>query len=414
MNRQVGLGLFSLAAVCTSLLVATPVRATEANLGPGLEFSSDDKAFSAQVGGRIMQDWAFIRADDDAKEQLGQSSVDGTEIRRARLFMAGLLHGNVAFKAQFDFAGGGSKTKDLYMELRKLPFGTVRVGNFFEPFGLEGSMSSKYITFMERGLATTFSPGRNMGIMVHNNFVGSRGTWAAGVYRVDDSDGTTKNVDFAKYMQTGRITYAPKMSDDGTRVVHLGFAATHRRPSGSQVSYSVRPSAHLAGVSLSTGGVSAERIVGAAVEAAMVAGPISAQGEVAMVAHSAPDTDTAGRGDSAARSEPTFMAVSAEASYWLTGENRTYSMGTFGRVKPKKNFGDGDGMGAWQVAARVSYIDLDDSGVEAGRMIDITLGTNWHLNPNARIMLNYVMAMPEVGDGDGAFNIFQTRFQIDF
>ena len=64
-----------------------------------------------------------------------------------------------------------------------------------------------------------------------------------------------------------------------------------------------------------------------------------------------------------------------------------------------------------------TQIDLDDEGLSGGDEDDITVGLNWYLNPNARVMFNYVRA--EL-DRDGALdsvddgaNAFMTRFQIN-
>ncbi len=80
-------------------------------------------------------------------------------------------------------------------------------------------------------------------------------------------------------------------------------------------------------------------------------------------------------------------------------------------MKPKRNFGKDSGPGAWQVAARYSSVDLNDESIRGGQLDDITLGINWHLNPNTRVMCNYIRArLRHVGDVD----ILQTRLQIDF
>jgi hypothetical protein len=65
-------------------------------------------------------------------------------------------------------------------------------------------------------------------------------------------------------------------------------------------------------------------------------------------------------------SDPTFSGWYAEASYFLTGENRGYkpTTGRFERPKVKRPFRfSEDGWGAWQVAARYSALDLSDAGV---------------------------------------------------
>ena len=69
------------------------------------------------------------------------------------------------------------------------------------------------------------------------------------------------------------------------------------------------------------------------------------------------------------------------------------------------------GCGAWEVAARYSYIDLDRARIDGDRLDDVTFGLNWYLNPNMRVMFNYIYADSE---DRGDANIFQMRFQVDF
>ena len=86
----------------------------------------------------------------------GDFENTGTEFRRVRVFNSGKLYGNVKYKLQLDFAGGEIAFKDVWMELGELPIdGKLRVGYFKEPLRLEVLTSSKYISFMERGLTTS-------------------------------------------------------------------------------------------------------------------------------------------------------------------------------------------------------------------------------------------------------------------
>jgi len=48
-------------------------------------------------------------------------------------------------------------------------------------------------------------------------------------------------------------------------------------------------------------------------------------------------------------------------------------------------------IGAWQVAARYSWIDLNDGNVFGGQINSMTLGVNWFPNPNVKVMLNYLL-----------------------
>jgi phosphate-selective porin OprO/OprP len=111
-----------------------------------------------------------------------------------------------------------------------------------------------------------------------------------------------------------------------------------------------------------------------------------------------------------------------ELVYNLTGESwvNSYKSGAFTSIKPKANFSleHGGGWGTWQLALRYSNYSVDEpssftrsadssSGVSTGSSTignvsgwtnrvenaesanTWTLGLNWLLNPNTRIMLNY-------------------------
>lgn len=111
-----------------------------------------------------------------------------------------------------------------------------------------------------------------------------------------------------------------------------------------------------------------------------------------------------------------FSGAYAHAGYFLTGEVRPYNRkaGVFGRVKPLNDFGP-CGMGAWEIAARWSYIDLNDANIAGGRMNDVTFGVNWYLNQRTKFQFNYIHAFltnPTFGDNEAG--IFAWRGQVDF
>ena len=74
------------------------------------------------------------------------------------------------------------------------------------------------------------------------------------------------------------------------------------------------------------------------------------------------------------------------------------------------------------LAVRYDETDLTDSGIAGGEQETITVGLNWHWNPNARVMFNYVMAdisngptgSLEAGKIEGEVTVFEIRFQFDF
>ncbi|MDR6306728.1 phosphate-selective porin [Nitrobacter vulgaris] len=48
------------------------------------------------------------------------------------------------------------------------------------------------------------------------------------------------------------------------------------------------------------------------------------------------------------------------------------------------------GIGAWEIAARYSYMDLNDNLVFGGKQNNVTVGLNWYLNDNMRVMFNWI------------------------
>ena len=372
----------------------------------GIRMESADKKFKLKFGGRLMGDIGWIGG-SALESDLGIVLDDGVEFRRARLYVAGDFYEKLAFKLQFDFAGGDADLKDAYLKIKKLPLlGTLTLGHFKEPFSLEELTSSKYITFMERALPNVFVPGRNVGIMASNTALDKQMTWAIGAFRSTNDFGILVSDD--SYSLTTRLTWLPWYEDKGRKVFHLGGSYSLVNPRNG-VRIRQRPEAHWT-LRLTDTGTFAEpdymNLFGA--EAALVCGPFSVQGE-----YIANAVDARTMVD-----DPYFYGWYAQASYFLTGEHRPYSKssGTFSRVKPKKNWRQDGGWGAWELAGRFSYLDLDESGlpVTARRLQNITIGLNWYLNPNVRLMGNYIRSMVDGSDTDEDADIIMMRVQVDF
>ncbi|MFB3903974.1 MAG: OprO/OprP family phosphate-selective porin [Acidobacteriota bacterium] len=366
----------------------------------GLRMENGDKSFQFQIGGRIQNDWAFMEGDEGITQRVGELE-DGTEFRRARLFVSGLMYEKVEFKVQLDFATGEAVFRDVYMGITRLPaIGNIRVGQFKEPFGLEEQTSANHTTFIERSLANAFVPSRRTGLMVHNREVKERVSWALGVFKETNDFGAALGDE--NYAFTGRVTGLPWYENDGERILHLGFAYS-RRNTSSTFRFRERPETHLAPWFVDTGVLPAEALNLAGGETALTYGPASLQGEYILA-----NTDNGLGMDSS------LKGFYLQTSFLLTGEHRTYrpAEAAFGRVRPKKSFlSKSGGIGAWEVAARFSKIDLNDGPVAGGELRDWTVGLNWYLNPNAKVMWNYVRADL---DKVGTANLFQIRFHVDF
>tara|TARA_B100001057_G_scaffold501255_1_gene622684 strand:+ start:5961 stop:7112 length:1152 start_codon:yes stop_codon:yes gene_type:complete len=355
----------------------------------GYKLSSSDGIHSLKFGGRIMSDYAIWNN--------GDNYFSGTEFRRIRFFNSGKVYDNVRYKLQLDFAGGDISIKDVYMEVAIPYTGNVKVGYFKEPFRLDALTSSKYITFMERALPIAFLPERNVGIMLHDSFLDDKLSIQAGLFREAPS-GDDANIEDVRNITT-RITFLPINNDEN--LLHLGAAFSSRSSSDNTYSISSRAENHLGTklLEMDLDDVNGTDLIG--LELAFVMGSLSIQGEYVMNSVEAME-------------DYSFSGYYGQVSYFLTGEKRKYknSLAGFDRVKPNKNMKEGEGLGAFEIAARYSSMDLSEA--HAGTLNDITVGLNWYLNPCTRLMLNYVMGTFDNHGVETTENTFQCRMQIDF
>ena len=353
----------------------------------GLKVETDDGNFLFRAGGRIHLDAAFH--DDDASDL-----KDGTKFRRARLFVDGTLYKDWLFKAQYDFAENTVGAKDLY--IRYKPWG-VTLGQFKQPLSLEELTSSNYITFIERASINNLATSRRVGLGYNKG--ADNYSFAASVYGRDVGESTTDDEGFGV---GSRLTYAPWATETGA--LHLGIAASMESPQlgNDSARFRARPEANVDGTRLiDTGAIAdVDDITKYGLEAALVQGPFSLQAEYLQASVSReggnPDAD--------------FDGYYVFGSWFLTGESRPYSAksGSFGRVKPAAK------SGAWEVAARYSNLNLNDAAITGGEMDNWTLGVNYYMNANARLMFNYVNVDTDDNAGNDDPSIFLMRAQVDF
>ena len=336
-------------------------------------------------------------------------------------------------KVEADFAGtttGGSfndvTITDAYLRYTGFKPFSFTAGNFKVPFSLEAVSSAKYITFMERGLPFAFLNLRALGGMVAAN----GDNWTTSVGAFGDTV-TSENDDDEGKSVAARVTYAPFFQSD--RVLHFGASGAWRGPPknapddatmpcspdnscAETVRFRSKPESNpindsiTGGRLVDTGNIAGDvqyfSLVGA--ELAGVYGPLSFQGEYIRT-----DVDRS-VGDSLV-----FDGYYGYVSWFLTGESRNYKAdkGIFDILVPQKPFSlTTGGLGAWELGARFSEIDLNDDGVSGGRERDITAGLNWYPNPYIRFMANYIHVL-DIHSGphdEEDLDIFQVRAQVAY
>ncbi len=343
----------------------------------GLEFATPDGAWSLRLGGKLQFDRAR-----------------GTgEVRRSRLDLRGRAAALLGWRASADFRqDSGAELRDLYLEVETGPLGELRLGHFRQPYGLENRGSSSSFTFFERSIANALSPARDAGLMLHDRW--PAGTWAVGAFRETHSDAFgVDSGDAADRSLSARLTWLPLDEEDGARLVHLGGSFRHLDPDPGGFAVEERPEAHLAPKMIAAT-FAADRVEQLGLEAAAVLGPTSLQAEWQRAW-----VDAAGGG-------PALDGAYLQVAHTLTGEVRGYQRvdGVFGRVEPAVPLGEGGG--AWELAARVSRLDLGP----AGSLEVLSLALNWYWAENLKLQWGWSSAEGP----DGAPDTFQFRLHLDW
>jgi len=415
----------------------------------GAELATKDGAFKARLAGRVQAYAAFIQSPDPTtitSIPAGAGTKDSFYFRRLRLGGYGTMWEQIDWATEFDiantefnvdpaaggnnpptglrsnaaFPAGGNVISivaptDVWMTFRELPFGNIRIGNQKELIGMEHIQSSRFLDFMERSpLQDAFNGPNNNGftpgMTVYNTTESQNATWGVGMFKNNDyQSGFPFEVGNNNYVYNARVTWTPYYdeSTDGRTLLHVGLGSVVRildnEPAGytggTNIRIRARPNIRNVASTLTpnvvdTGNFYASNQFLLDPEVAFVYGPLTIQAEYEHCQLAgARATRTAGPALGTVNFQGGYVAV----LYFLTGENKIYNrqQGAFGRVVPFENAylarGVGlGGTGAWQVAFRYDWIDLNSGLVKGGNVHNLTFGLNWFLNPQTKFIFNYV------------------------
>lgn len=393
----------------------------KASFHDGIVFENGDKSFQMQVNGRVQLDGRYFSENDSQNK-------DQMDLRRAYLGVKGKIYNDYDFNVTADFAQGqtgGTATNQLdvaYFGINWWDQAKFRFGQFDMPFGMEHLTSDLFIDFQERSLTDALVPGKERGAMVHGTPI--KGTYyslAASTGRGKNVSNLDQNVEGVDVI--GRVTanFAEIMGASNA-VYHVGGDFSHGYLSQNQGTGSA--AALSAGGFKASGGATEGKGIAffapaafssaltsnevertrLGLEGAVAYGPVKLQTEWMQHNYS-------GTSSSNVAFDKDINAWYAAVNWMVTGESfaSTYKDGTWGRMKPKNDFIQGAGLGAVELSLRYSDFSASDFAVGNGPgsvsnnaavngvvtsaptgAHAWTAGVQWILNPNARLMANYV------------------------
>lgn len=324
---------------------------------PKLAYESDN-GFHIETQGRFRGDAVWINNDM-------QDYQDGLDVRQFRFGFKGGWGDDTRFKIEADFANDEMVATYIFVDHDFAEGWRGRAGYFKEPFGMERLNSSTAAFFPERASIAVLTPARNTGLMLTH--FGEQWSLTGGVFTQIIEPGSSET----NYAFTGRATYAPRLSEDESVRAHLGVAGSFRKM--ESVRFSVLPDTDITPVAAidSTRLRDADYMSQAGLEAAFAWESVLVQSEYVVAAI---DQKTA--------EDVTYDGWYVQAGWAITGERRGYSTANeavFTKLKPAQNFEwNGAGWGAWEVAARISNLNLNDGITPRGEQTSITGGINWY------------------------------------
>jgi phosphate-selective porin OprO/OprP len=381
---------------------------------------------------------------------------DGTYFRRVRLRADGVGYELVEFTQEIDFENLNQIAFDhLWVGFKDLPYlGTLRVGQHKVPQGLDMMGSDYYLTFLERSALsdafwTLFAPG----VFLSNTYFDQNVTAQTMFHRVQPLN-VYNGAAFGDgdYASTSRATWTPVYAHDGRCVVHLGGSYQWRHANLGRtiggtgnafadtqdvVRFRSRPEFRdgvgigtVVGGSaarfVDTGFLLAENVQTLGPEFMTTWGPLNFRSEAAFSFVENVRSIYPQAAFNVPRGDPTFWGGYVQVSYFLTGEHWGYDrrFGTYDRPKVNESFflvrgedgGFHHGLGAWEIAYRFSYLDLNDNGINGGQLNEHTVGLNWYVNDNFRLQANYLNVQRNVAApaNSGTVHGFGTQVQWYF
>lgn len=381
---------------------ASAVKLSLANGRPTLSTADGDFTFSLRS--LVQFDSAYY---GQGRLPAGTDFASGSDFRRARFGFEGTAFRDWSYQFIYDFGGSGVESPTIssaYVQFNGLAPVYVKAGAYPPPENFDDATSAADLLFLERAQPADLARG----------IAAADGRDAATVYGFDDNVfaalsltggavGDAANFD-EQLALVGRAAWRLYASADANIAVGADTTYVLQFPdltagSGSAHAFRLRERPELNvdsnGVRLiDTGAIDADHGWEWGLETAGNYRNFYGQGGY---------FGFKAFRRASALADPDFAGWYAEASWVLTGETRTYrpDLGAYAAPKPKDAFSlDHAGLGAWELAARYSVLDLNfdpgvagaaapADGIRGGRQRIWSAGINWYPNSLLRLMLDY-------------------------
>lgn len=437
-----------------------------------LRFISPNKDFNIHLGALAQFDSVWWNQPQKLKSPSNvgvDKLVDGSDFRRVRIKADGTMWDNIEFNFVTALEGLNIGFYDhMWVGFKDVPFfGSIQLGQHKIWQSMESIARNEDMAMMERSsLFDTFIQEFGLGIFQTRAFFDERLTASSSFHRTSIFNGVADGAMYAngQYATSERITGLPIYEEDGRYLLHLG-ASYHWRQANQDSSVTtpltgglpngVAPNivrfqsradlrdavgvgspAYTVGQRalqgnnnrfIDTGNILADSVGTFATELYGVYGPFSFLTESTFASVNNAYFPASNKGKSVG--DQFFWGTNGQASYFLTGESRGYNKryGYYDRVIPYGNafFVKGEngierGIGAWELTYRFTYTDLNSpnatNAIRGGQLYSNTVGVNWHLNPNMRIMLNYTTAnrIVDAPNQSGLVQGIGTRIHVEF
>lgn len=348
---------------------------------------------------------------------------DGFLFRRIRPTLEGSWGPLVGFRLTPEFAGDNASIVDAYIDLKFDPRATVRIGKVKGPIGLERLQSGGSLALVERAFPTELAPNRDIGVQLQGDLFANTLNYAVGAYNgaPDGRDAATTNPD-NEIEYAARVFWEPFKNDAGALSgLGLGLAASVGETYGAGNNFLPRyrspGQTQFFGYSASTAADGLRRRLSP--QGYFYRGPFGLQAEYITSEQEVRVTSGANTGR---RKHLENRAFQVTASYVLSGEDTGFR----GVARPNHPFTvDGAGWGAWEIVARYGGLDIDNAAFplfanasqSARNAEGWSLGLNWYLNSNMKLVTTYNQTSFEggaVGADRETEKVVLTRAQLSF